>query len=114
MKFTFRILNQWYNVIVLHPDQNSITGILENITESKNTLEELNNNRHRYQLLLETIPDIFFVLDKDGTYIDYVAKEDEELKISPEEIIGSTIFEVGYSKKMVRQVFKSIQDVVEQ
>jgi len=103
---------QWYKVIVLHPDQNSITGILENITATKITLEELDNNRHRYQLLLETIPDIFFVLDKDGTYIDYVAKEDEELKISPEEIIGSTIFEVGYSKKMVRQVFKSIQDVI--
>lgn len=103
---------QWYQLIVLHPDPNSITGILENITETKTTLKELDNNRHRYKLLLETIPDIFFVMDKDGTYIDYVAKEEEELRISPEEIIGSTIFEVGYSKKMVRQVYKSIQNVI--
>jgi signal transduction histidine kinase len=103
---------QWYKVIVLHPDANTITGILENITETKLTLKELNNNKHRYKLLLETIPDIFFVMDKDGTYIDYVAKEEEELNISPEEIIGSTIFEVGYSKKMVRQVYKSIQNVI--
>jgi PAS domain S-box-containing protein len=103
---------QWFNVIVLtsHPD--SLVGIFENITDSKITLKELDNSRHRYKLLLETIPDIFFVLDKDGTYIDYVAKDVEELRISPEEIIGSTIFEVGYSKKMVRQVHKSIQNVI--
>lgn len=103
---------QWYNVIVLFPSPDSITGIFENITESKNTLKELDHSRHRYKLLLETIPDIFFVLDKDGTYIDYVAKDVEELRISPEEIIGSTIFEVGYSKKMLRQVHKSIQNVI--
>jgi PAS domain S-box-containing protein len=103
---------QWFKVIVLHPDSNNITGILENITDTKITLQELDNNRHRYKLLLETIPDIFFVLDKDGTYIDYVAKDVEELRISPEEIIGSTIFEVGYSKKMVKQVHKSIQNVI--
>jgi PAS domain S-box-containing protein len=103
---------QWYKVIVLHPDQNNITCIWENITDIKNILKELDNSRHRYKLLLETIPDIFFVLDKDGTYIDYVAKDVEELRISPEEIIGSTIFEVGYSKKMVKQVHKSIQNVI--
>lgn len=103
---------KWFQLIVLHPDPNSIIGIFENITETKNTLKELNSNRHRYKLLLETIPDIFFVMDKDGTYIDYVAKEEEDLRIAPEEIIGSTIFEVGYSKKMVRQVYKSIQNVI--
>jgi signal transduction histidine kinase len=52
------------------------------------------------------------VIDKDGTYIDYVAKEEEGFKFSAEEIIGSTIFEVGYSKKMVNQVYKSIKTVI--
>lgn len=106
-------LSQWYHIIVMHPDLNHITAILDNITDTKITLKELDNNRHRYKLLLETIPDIFFVLDKDGTYIDYVAKEEEGLKISPAEIIGSTIFEVGFSKKMIRQVYKSIQTVID-
>ena len=103
---------QWYQVIVIHPCPDSILGILENITEVKHTLKELDINTHRYKLLLETIPDIFFVIDKEGTYIDYVAKEDESFKFSPEEIIGSTIFEVGYSKKMVKQVYKSIHTVI--
>lgn len=104
--------DQWYKMTVLYPDLNIIIGIFENITESKTTLKELDNSRHRYKVLLETIPDIFFVLDKDGTYIDYVANYVEELNISPEEIIGSTIFEVGYSKKMLKQVHKSIQNVI--
>jgi len=105
---------QWYHVIVMHPDSNHVTGVLENTTETRITLKELDNNRHRYKLLLETIPDIFFVIDRDGTYIDYVAKDEEGLRISPGEIIGSTIFEVGFSKKMVRQVYKSIQTVIDQ
>ncbi len=103
---------QWFKVIVLHPNNNQIIGFFDNITETKTILKELDNNRYRYKLLLETIPDIFFVIDKDGTYIDYVAKEEEGFKFSAGEIIGSTIFEVGYSKKMMNQVYKSIQTVI--
>jgi len=103
---------QWYKIIVLHPNKDQIIGVFDNITETKTALKELDNSKHRYKLLLETIPDIFFVIDKDGTYIDYVAKEEEGFNFSAEEIIGSTIFEVGYSKKMVNQVYKSIQTAI--
>lgn len=103
---------QWFKIMVLHPGNDQIIGIFDDVTESRIALKELDNSKHRYKLLLETIPDIFFVIDKDGTYIDYVAKEEEGFKFSAEEIIGSTIFEVGYSKKMVNQVYKSIKTVI--
>jgi PAS domain S-box-containing protein len=103
---------QWYKIIVLHPDKDHLIGIFDNITDSRNALKELDNSRHRYQLLLETIPDIFFVIDKEGTFVDYVAKEEDGFTFSAKEIIGSTIFEVGYSKKMMNQVNKSIQTVI--
>lgn len=104
-------LNKWFEVTIIQIDNDEVLGLFKEITARKSSERELSVSRHRYKLLLETIPDIFFVIDKDGTYIDYVAKE-EGLEISADEIIGSTIFEVGFSERMVRQVYHSIQTVI--
>lgn len=103
---------KWFNVSSLPVDNESIICFFENITGIKTTLAELSNSKHRYKLLLETIPDIFFVIDKDGTYIDYVPKSDNGIDLLAGEIIGSTIFEVGFSARMVTQVSKSIKSVI--
>ena len=105
-------MEKWYEISILHLDTDELIGMFSDVTAAKKTLDDLSSSRHRYKLLLETIPDIFFVIDKDGTYIDYVAKEEEGIEIAPDEIIGSSIFEVGFSERMVRQVFHSIQTVI--
>ncbi len=105
-------LQKWFKVLSIPVDHELIVGYFEDLTPVKNTLTDLQNSRHRYKLLLETIPDIFFVIDKDGTYVDYVAKVGEGIDLNESEIIGSTIFEVGFSQRMVRQVFQSIQTVI--
>jgi signal transduction histidine kinase len=104
-------LDRWFEVIVIKLSDTEIVGLFRDITERKHSIIELTKSRHRYMLLLETIPDIFFVIDKDGTYIDYVAKE-EGIEISADDIIGSTVFEVGFSERMVRQVYHSIQTAI--
>ena len=103
---------KWYRVSSIPVDKDHMVCFFENISGYKTTLSELKNSKHRYKLLLETIPDIFFVIDKDGTYIDYVPKSDNGIDILAGEIIGSTIFEVGFSAKMVNQVSKSIKTVI--
>jgi len=103
---------KWYRVSSIPVDNDQMIFFFENITSIKNTLKELNFSKHRYKLLLETIPDMFFVIDKDGTYIDYVPKSDSGIDMLASEIIGSTIFEVGFSARMVTQVSKSIKTVI--
>ena len=105
-------MERWYEISIVHLETEEMIGIFKDVTAAKKTLDDLSASRHRYKLLLETIPDIFFVIDKDGTYIDYVAKEEEGIDIAPDDIIGSSIFEVGFSERMVRQVFHSIQTVI--
>ena len=105
---------KWYRVSSIPMDNKHVICFFENITAFKNSLAELSNSKHRYKLLLETIPDIFFVIDKDGTYIDYVPKSDNGIDLLAGEIIGSTIFEVGFSARMVNQVSKSIKAVIAQ
>lgn len=103
---------KWFRVSSFPVDKDNVIMFFENITGIKSIITELGNSKHRYKLLLETIPDIFFVIDKDGTYIDYVPKSDNGIDMQAAEIIGSTIFEVGFSPRMVKQVSKSIQAVI--
>src|SRR5690606_30028889 len=69
----------------------------------------LEESKRRYKVLLEAIPDIFFVIDKDGTYEDFVIKESDLFKIEDANIIGSTIFEVGFPENMAEKIFSCIQ-----
>ncbi len=103
---------KWFRVSSFPVDKDNLIIFFENITGIKSIITELGNSKHRYKLLLETIPDIFFVIDKDGTYTDYVPKSDIGIDMLASEIIGSTIFEVGFSPRMVKQVNKSIQTVI--
>ena len=102
----------WFRVSSIPIDKDNLICFFENITGIKTTLTELSNSKHRYKLLLETIPDIFFVIDEDGTYIDYVPKSENGIDLLVGEIIGSTIFEVGFSTRMVKQVSKSIKTAI--
>jgi len=103
---------KWYRVNSLPSDNDQMICFFDNITTFKTSIQELNKSKHRYKLLLETIPDMFFVIDSDGTYIDYVPKSDTGIDLLAGEIIGSTIYEVGFSPRMVNQVSKSIKTVI--
>ena len=73
----------------------------------------LEESKHRYQVLLEAVPDLFFIIDNEGTYVDFVFKATEILKIKPDDIIGSTIFEVGFSEKMADKILQCIQQCID-
>jgi len=98
---TFKIANdQW------------ISLFLDISVQSKKIIR-LEESKHRYQVLLEAVPDLFFIIDNDGTYVDFVFKETEILKIKPDDIIGSTIFEVGFSERMSGKILQCIQQCIE-
>ena len=102
-------LEKWFNVHVLQPDYNKFYIIFEDTTKTKNKIAELEESKRRYKVLLEAIPDIFFVIDKDGTYEDFVIKESDLFKIEDANIIGSTIYEVGFPENMAEKISSCIQ-----
>jgi PAS domain S-box-containing protein len=106
-------LARWFNVHLLQPDYNKFFIIFEDITKTKNKIEELEEHKRRYKVLLEAIPDIFFVIDKDGTYEDFVIKESDLFKIEDANVIGSTIFEVGFPDNMADKIYSCIQTSIE-
>src|SRR5690606_8153678 len=63
-------IEKWFKVYFLKPEMNTFYVILEDVTKIKEKVEELELSRQRYKVLLEAIPDMFFVIGKDGTYED--------------------------------------------
>ena len=105
-------LDKWVEIYSLQPTTNQIASIFYDITNHQQTISNLKDSRKRYKVLLEAIPDIFFIIDKDGIYVDFVIKESELIQIKADDIIGNSIFEVGFSEKMSRKIFQCVQDAI--
>jgi PAS domain S-box-containing protein len=112
LEFYAENLECWLKVSVLKPEHNKFYLIFEDITKTKKTIEELEAGKQRYKVLLEAIPDIFFVIDKDGMYEDFVIKESDLFKIEDASIVGNTIFDVGFPENMADKIYKYIQNCI--
>ena len=106
-------LDQWFSVNNLYPEPDVTISIFNDITSLKKESKRLQVREKRLTSLMGSLPDIFFIIEKDGTYIDYVSNNPELMKISQDDIIGRTIFEMGFSKPMSYQIYSSIQYVLE-
>ena len=101
---------RWYKLHILKPKFDTFYVILEDITKAKNKIAELENNKKRYKVLLEAIPDMFFVIGKDGIYEDFVIKESDLFKVEDANIVGSSIFDVGFPPNMAQKIKQCIHN----
>ncbi|QGY45404.1 PAS domain S-box protein [Maribellus comscasis] len=108
-EFYAKNLERHFKAHILKPEYNRFYIIFEDITRIKLKVAELEENKRRYKVLLEAIPDIFFVIDKEGTYEDFVIKESDLFKIEDANIIGNTIYDVGFPDNMADKIYACIQ-----
>jgi len=102
-------LEQWFKIQVVNAKFNQYYIIFEDISASQKKIADLEANKKRYKVLLEAIPDIFFVIDKDGIYEDFVIKESDVFKVEDVDIIGSSIFNAGFPDNMANKIYSCIQ-----
>ncbi len=113
-KFYLEHLDKWVEVNTLYLEKDQLIALFYDVSEKERHILKLEESKKRYKVLLEAIPDLFFIIDRDGIYMDFVIKENELIKIKPDDIIGHSIFEVGFSEKMSRKIYQCIQDAIEQ
>jgi len=106
-------LDKYFEVDIFNLTENQVVSLFRDVTTRQKKILELEENKLRYQVLLEAIPDLFFIIDKDGVYVDFVFKASDTLKIKPDDIIGNSIFEVGFSEKMSTKIYQCIQSCIE-
>ena len=56
--------------------------------------DNLIKNRDQLRALLSALPDLIFILDRKGIYIDYYASNENLLLVKPEEFLGKNMLEV--------------------
>jgi PAS domain S-box-containing protein len=111
--FYLERLDKYFEVDTFKISNNQIISLFIDATSRERRINELEENKQRYQVLLEAIPDLFFIIDRDGVYVDFVFKASEALKIKPDDIIGNSIFEVGFSEKMSSKIYQCIQHCID-
>ncbi|GAP68884.1 protein containing PAS domain S-box [Bacteroidales bacterium 6E] len=105
--------DKWFNLHIFWFNQFSCVCIFYDVSQEKKEIKALKETKDRYMALIEAIPDIFFVIDREGTYEDLVFKGQSDLRLEAGEIIGSTIFDVGFPENMSRKIFECIHRAID-
>lgn len=105
-------MDRWFTVSFYWLGRETCMVLFSDISRDKSEIRLLQETKRRHLALLEAIPDIFFVIDRDGTYQDIVFKGDASLHMEAGEVIGSTIFDVGFTENMARKIYECIQRAI--
>ncbi|MFW6310220.1 MAG: PAS domain-containing sensor histidine kinase [Prolixibacteraceae bacterium] len=108
-EFHAKKLDRWYKIHIVRPEISRYYVFFEDISKIKEKIARLESSRKRYKVLLEAIPDMFFIIGKDGVYEDFVIKESDLFKIEDANVIGSTIYDVGFPESMAKKIHQLIQ-----
>jgi PAS domain S-box-containing protein len=69
-------------------------GVGRDITDQKRAEHALRTAEQRNSAILRAIPDLMFVLRRDGTYVDYHARDPSVIFVPPEQFLGRTVRDI--------------------
>lgn len=78
-------------------DDPNVSGIVINardISERKAAEEKLNKAHQELKAIFQALPDLFFLLDANGTILDYNTSHLSELTVPPEKFLGQKVTRV--------------------
>ncbi len=78
-------------------DGDKISGfsaVCRNITEKRRIKKQLQETHEKLESIFDAIPDLFFMLKKDGTILEYKADSTDKLYTSPEQFIGKKVTDI--------------------
>ena len=91
----------------------SLRGILVMISDITRQYEETQTYQDlskRNQALIQAIPDLIFVMKRDGTYVDFKADPELELAVPRNEIIGKNIINSGFSEENLKLIENNVKE----
>lgn len=84
-----------------------INGISIDITEKKLAEEEINRQNLRLNAIINAMPDLMFILDSAGTYLEFYSRHTEKLIAPVNEFIGKNLhdfFDPDSAKSHIRKI----------
>jgi PAS domain S-box-containing protein len=86
---------------------------ITDISERKAMEQAMRDSEERARALLDAIPDLMFRTSSDGTCLDFRIDKTSRQKISPEEVIGRSILDVGLPAGTAEKSLEYIQLALE-
>jgi PAS domain S-box-containing protein len=83
-------------------------GVGRDITDQKRAEHALRTAEQRNSAILRAIPDMMFVLRRDGTYVDYHARDPSVIYVPPEQFLGRTVRDI-FSPDLAETVMEGIE-----
>ncbi len=105
----------WEKGSAIYNNQDEVVmleGFITDITPQKQTELELHSSQAKIKALLEAIPDMMFILDRKGVYLDWFGKTPQELFMPPEKFIGVNMKNV-LPPNLYQKIKKSHNKVIE-
>jgi PAS domain S-box-containing protein len=89
----------WANLTmnIIHDDKGLpryCMQLVENITEKKIIKEALEKFEYRNKAIVSALPDLIFIINKEGYYLDYSIGNSNDLAVEESKLIGSNIKEL--------------------
>ena len=72
----------------------SLTGVNLDVTERQLAAQKIRETSERNRAMLRALPDIVFLLSSEGVYLDYHARDEKQLLLSPGNFMGKNVREV--------------------
>lgn len=79
------------SLIVINNKKIIYQAIIRNITERMKIEQMLIENEHRIKMLLEAIPDLIFIIDKNNFYTYFKPDRDKKFDVPHEKVIGKHV-----------------------
>jgi PAS domain S-box-containing protein len=71
-----------------------LRGVTFDITDRKLAESSLRDSEERNRAILRAMPDLMFLQDRDGTYLDFYASDSNDLLVPPDQFLGKKMEEI--------------------
>ncbi|MCT4595111.1 MAG: transporter substrate-binding domain-containing protein [Anaeromicrobium sp.] len=86
-------------------------AVKEKTLELTNTVAKLKRSENRINAIFKALPDLFFIIDKNGIFMDYEVNNLNKLKYSPKEFLGKSISQM-FSEELAQKLAGPLQDTI--
>ncbi|HOT04308.1 MAG TPA: PAS domain S-box protein [Methanolinea sp.] len=104
------------NKIPLLDEKGEVMGVLGtyfDITSRKKAEEALRKSELRNTLLLEAIPDLMFIISRDGEYRDFKVPDEAMLALPVDQIRGKNIRDTGFRQDTTEMILHTIDRAID-
>jgi len=70
------------------------SGTIVDITDKKNADEQIKLQNERLMAIMKAMPDLIFIMDKEGHYLEYFADNIDELVVPKDQLVGMNMREL--------------------